>query len=123
MSTDSLIFPSTYSYLDVTFSFHVNAFNIILFQVRILNHDNLLVIKVAESVLEDTDAILQKISSVTEFNIKSLSAAVIATDDDTGDRQLGNFKSTRNSGGSLLQLVVYGLNSREELVPSSDIIR
>ncbi|XP_021934574.1 cadherin EGF LAG seven-pass G-type receptor 2-like isoform X4 [Zootermopsis nevadensis] len=93
--------------------------------VKILNHDNLLVVKVAESILEDTNAILQKISSITEYNVKSLSAAVIADDDDDDDdtsyRQLGNLKSTRNSGGSILWLVVYGLNSREELVHSSDI--
>jgi hypothetical protein len=96
--------------------------------MKILQKDNLLVIRVADSMLEDTDEILQHISSITNFSIKSLSAAVIATDDDeddaddnTGDRQLGNFKSTRNSGGSVLQLVVYGLNTGEELVHSSVI--
>jgi hypothetical protein len=92
--------------------------------VKILNHDNLLVIKVAGSVLEDTDAVLQKLSSITNCKIKSLSAAVTASDDDIVDddnRQLSKFKSARDSGTYLLQLVIYGLNSREELLYSSDI--
>jgi hypothetical protein len=83
------------------------------------------------SLLEDKDAVLQKISSITKYNIKLLSAAVIASgddydDDDNGDndsddRKLDNFRSTRNSSGSLLQLVIYGLNNNEQLLNYKDI--
>lgn len=120
-------------YVDVTICYFcsLNSINIIIFQVKILSHDNLLVVKKRGSVLEDTDVVLQKISSITKYNIKLLSAAVIASDDvaydegddddDVGsiDRQLD--KSTRNPSNSLLQLVIYGLNSREEPLDYSDI--
>jgi hypothetical protein len=98
--------------------------------VKILSHDNLLVVKKRGSVLEDTDALLQKISSITKYNIKLLSAAVIASDDvdyDEGDDDdVGNIdrqldKSTRHPSNSLLQLVIYGLNSQEEPLKYSDI--
>jgi hypothetical protein len=120
-------------YVDVTICYflqcyNVSSINIVFFQVKILNHDNLLVIKKRGSVLEDTDAVLQKISSITKYNIKSLSAAVIvsddppvaaADDDDSTDRQLA--KSTKYLNSSVLQLVIYGLNSQEEPIDYSDI--
>lgn len=98
--------------------------------MKILSHDNLLVVKKRGSVLEDTDTVLQKISSITKYNIKLLSAAVIARDDidydEDGDDDVGNIhrqlgKSTRNPSNSLLRLVIYGLNSREEPLDYSDI--
>lgn len=98
--------------------------------MKILSHDNLLVVKKRGSVLEDIDTVLQKLSSVTNYNIKLLSAAVIARDDidydEGGDDDVGNIhrqlgKSTRNPSNSLLQLVIYGLNSREEPLDYSDI--
>jgi hypothetical protein len=93
------------------------------------------VIRKTGSVLEDTDAVLQKISSITKYKIKLLSAAVIASDDvdvddddddDDDDDNDGNIdrqldKSTRNSSSSLLRLVIYGLNSREEPLNYLDI--
>lgn len=105
-------------------------FNTLIFQVKILTTDNLLVIKQRGSVLEDVHALIDKISSLTSYNIKLLSAAVIASDtvgnDDVNkeedDRQLPNFKSVKESSKSLLQLIIYGLNFDDgKPVSSSDI--
>jgi hypothetical protein len=86
-------------------------------------------------VLEDVDAVIKKISSITRYNIKLLSAAVIASDTDygdddddddddddgAGDRKLNNFKSRRESSHSLLQLIIYGLDNKEKPLHYSDI--
>jgi hypothetical protein len=80
-------------------------------------------------VLEDVDAVIDKISSITSYNIKLISAAVIA--DDTvvndavkkkdNDGQLPNFKSMKDSSNSLLQLIVYGLDTDETPVSYLEI--
>jgi len=87
------------------------------------------VIKQSGSVLEDVDVLIDTIASITKYDIRLLSAAVIAGDtvvndavnkkDD--DRQLPNFESMLKSSSSLLQLIIYGLDSEEKLVPHSDI--
>lgn len=89
--------------------------------VKILSDDNLVVIRQTGSVLEDVDAVIEKISSITEYNIKLLSAAVIASDIEDDDRQLRDVKSLRESSNSLLQLIIYGLNREEEPIHYSDI--
>jgi len=103
-------------------------FNILIFQVTILSSDNLLVIKQKGSVLEDVNAVIDQISSITTYNIKLLSAAVIASDtvvndavNKMDDRQLPDFKSMNESSNSLLQLIIYGLDFEEKPVPYSDI--
>ena len=97
--------------------------------MTILSSDNLFVIKQRGAVLEDVNAVIDKISSITSYNIKLFSAAVIASDtvvndavnkkDD--DRQLPNFKSMNESSNSLLQLIIYGLDIEEKPVSYSDI--
>jgi hypothetical protein len=87
------------------------------------------VIRQRGSVLEDVNTLIDEISSITSYNIKLLSAAVIAGDtvvndainkkDD--DRQLPNFRSTNESSISLLQLIIYGLDLEEKPVSYSDI--
>jgi hypothetical protein len=79
------------------------------------------VIRQTGSVLEDVDAVIEKISSITKYNIKLLSAAVIASDIEDDDRQLRDVKSLRESSNSLLQLIIYGLNREEEPIHYSDI--
>jgi hypothetical protein len=82
------------------------------------------VIKQRGSVLEDVNALIDRISSITSYSIKLLSAAVIVnntvnkTDD---DKQLSNLISTKESSSPLLQLIIYGLNSEEKPVSYSDI--
>jgi hypothetical protein len=103
-------------------------FNILIFQVTILNSDNLLVIKQTGSVLEDVNDVIDKISSITGYSITFLSAAVISNDNvvhdavnkKDDDRQLPNLKSMKESSNSLLQLVIYGFDS-EKLVSYTDI--
>ncbi|PNF19600.1 hypothetical protein B7P43_G16780, partial [Cryptotermes secundus] len=131
-----VIYPvaGAFNYKDTHFSVHASDAEgegePLEVNVKILSHDNLLVVKKRGSVLEDTDTVLQKISSITKYNIKLLSAAVIARDDidydEDGDDDVGNIhrqlgKSTRNPSNSLLRLVIYGLNSREEPLDYSDI--
>jgi len=75
-------------------------------------------------VLEDVNAVIDKISSITSYSIKLLSAAVIANDtanqkDD--DRQLSNLISMKESSNPLLQLIIYGLDLQEKPVSYSDI--
>ena len=86
-------------------------------------------IKQSGSVLEDVDVLIDTIASITKYDIRLLSAAVIAGDtvvndavnkkDD--DRQLPNFESMLKSSSTLLQLIIYGLDTEEKLVPYSDI--
>jgi hypothetical protein len=105
-------------------------FNILIFQVRILTPDHLLLVRQTGSVLEDVNAVMDKISDMSKYNIKLFSAAVIADDtvvkdavhkkDD--DRQLTNLKSMDESTSSLLQLIIYGLDNVEgKPVSNSDI--
>ena len=104
-------------------------FNILIFQVKILSPDNLLVIRQRGSVLEDVNAVIDKISSSTTYNIKLFSAAVIANgtvvndavNKKDDDRQLPNFKSMKESNNSLLQLIIYGLDLEEKPVSYLDI--
>jgi hypothetical protein len=82
------------------------------------------VIKQRGSVLEDVNAVIDKISSTTQYNIKLLSAAVIANDTvnkKVEDRQLSNLISTKESSNTLLQLIIYGLDLEEKPVAYSDI--
>jgi hypothetical protein len=89
------------------------------------------VIKQRGTVLEDVNALIDQISSITSYDIKLFSAAVIASDtvvndvvykkDD--DRQLPNFKSMNGSSNSLLQLIIYGLDFEEKPVSYSDILK
>jgi len=81
------------------------------------------------SVLEDVNAVIDTISSDTRYNIKLLSAAVIANGTVVGDgvhkkdddRQLPNLKATKDSTSSLLHLIIYGLDHEEKPVSYSDI--
>jgi hypothetical protein len=79
-------------------------------------------------VLEDVNAVIDKISSLTSYSIKLFSAAVIAdntvndaVNQKDDDRQLSNFISMKESSNSLLQLIIYGLDSKEKPVSYSDI--
>jgi hypothetical protein len=92
---------------------------VIIFQVKTLREDNLVVIRQTGSVLEDVDAVIKEISSITEYNIKLLSAAVIANDTDDDGRQLHNVKSVKESSNSLLQLIIYGLHEAKPVAYSS----
>jgi hypothetical protein len=91
--------------------------------------DNLLVVRRKGSVLEDVDAVIDELSSVTSFNIKLLSAAVIASDNVVNDAikkkdddgQLPNFKSMKDSSKSLLHLIIYGLDTDEKPLSYSAI--
>jgi len=88
-----------------------------------------LVVRQKGSVLEDVNAVIDTISSTTSYNIKLLSAAVIASDNVVNDAvhkkdddgQLPNLKSMKESSDSLLQLIIYGLDSEEKPVSYSDI--
>ena len=112
-----------------TFLYNHFIVNILIFQVVTLSPDNLLVIRQAGSVLEDVNAVINKITNLAHCNIKLLSSAVIASDTvrndavnkKVDDRQLPNFKSMKESKNSLLQLVVYGLDNQTKPVSYSDI--
>jgi len=88
------------------------------------------VIKQKGFVLENVNALIDTITFNTSYDIKLLSAAVIANGggvvrdavhkkDD--DRQLPNLKSMNEPTNSLLQLIIYGLDSEEKAASYSDI--